>query len=107
MKTIRFKVTEQDIESYAELSGDVNPIHLNPEYAKAHGFSGKVAHGMLTMAKVWGILANEFDNMQFPAVFRLHFQSPVYVGETVELTIEEEDCSITITGKVVKGKASL
>ncbi|WP_342581589.1 MaoC/PaaZ C-terminal domain-containing protein [Ureibacillus sp. FSL W7-1570] len=106
MKKIQFEVTEKDIEGYAELSEDYNPIHLDNEYAKAHGFSGKMAHGMLSLAKVWGILANELEIMQFPAEFHLQFQSPVYVGEQVELNIMEKDNVVTITGKVMKGRVS-
>ena len=41
MKKIQFEVTEKDIEGYAGLSGDFNPIHLNQEYAVTHGFATK------------------------------------------------------------------
>ena len=112
MKKIQFEVTEKDIEGYAGLSGDFNPIHLDREYAAAHGFAEKIAHGMLTMAKVWGMMANEFESVLFPAEYELTFQSPVYVGAQVELTIIEKENALIISGKsegetVVKGKIIL
>ena len=112
MKKIQFEVTEKDIEGYAELSGDFNPIHLDREYAAVHGFSEKIAHGMLTMAKVWGTIANELESVLLPAEYQLTFQSPVYVGAQVELTYIEKENAIIITGKsqgmtVVKGSIVL
>ena len=53
MIVIQLSITQQDIENYAEVSGDYNPIHLDEEIAKNHGFSGTIAHGILTMGKVW------------------------------------------------------
>lgn len=107
LKKIQFEVTEKEIEAYTKLSGDDNPVHLDHEYATSHGFSGKIAHGMLTMAKAWGSIANEFENMQFPKELNLTFQSPVYAGEEVELTIMEKEHGIKINSKVVKGEASI
>lgn len=112
MKKIHFEVTEKDIEGYAGLSGDFNPIHLNQEYAVTHGFENKIAHGMLTMAKVWGMITNELESVLLPTEYQLTFQSPVYVGAKVELTIIERENAILITGKsqgitVVKGSIVL
>ncbi len=43
-------VTQAQIDAYAEVSGDHNPIHLDPEAARAVGLDGTIAHGMLSMA---------------------------------------------------------
>ena len=40
-------VTEQDVEIFAEVSGDKNPLHLDEEYAKGTRFHGRIAHGMI------------------------------------------------------------
>ncbi|MBB6447219.1 MaoC family dehydratase [Bacillus benzoevorans] len=108
MKTIHFKVSEKDIEGYAALSGDFNPIHFDQEYAAAHGFAHTIAHGMLTMAKVWSVVANELGLGPRHIQYSLSFQAPVYAGAQVELTIIEKEQTIFITGKskgttVVKG----
>lgn len=112
MKKTQFEVTEKDIEGYAGLSGDFNPIHLDRKFAAGHGFSDKIAHGMLTMAKVWGVIANELGSVLLPAEYQLTFQSPVYVGAQVELTFIEKENAIIITGQsqgvtVIKGSIVL
>lgn len=112
MKIIPFTVTEKDIEDYAALSGDVNPIHLDREYALAHGFADKMAHGMLTMAKIWGVVSNELAPGELPVQYSLSFQSPVYAGSHVVLEMTEKENTIFITGKsrettVVKGTIKL
>ena len=50
-------VTQDMIESFAEVSGDHNPLHLDDEYAQGTIFKGRIAHGMLSAAfisKVFG-----------------------------------------------------
>ncbi|WP_050184271.1 MaoC family dehydratase [Domibacillus robiginosus] len=47
---IFLKITEEDIRSYADASGDFNPIHTDPAYAQKAGLNGCIAHGMLVMA---------------------------------------------------------
>ncbi|WP_046173381.1 MaoC family dehydratase [Domibacillus indicus] len=70
-------ITADDIRAYAEASGDNNPIHTDPAYAKKAGLPGCIAHGMLVMAlgsralKEWGAvpLASydvRFQGMTFP-----------------------------------------
>jgi 3-hydroxybutyryl-CoA dehydratase len=112
LKIIHFDVSEKDIEGYGALSGDFNPIHFDHEYAAAHGFENKIAHGMLTMAKVWGVVSNELRLGPLPVQFSLSFQSPVYAGSQVELTIIEKEQTISIIGQsegatVVKGKMKI
>lgn len=46
------EISQDNINRYAEASGDYNPIHLNSEFAKKVGLTGTVAHGMLVLAYV-------------------------------------------------------
>lgn len=41
-------ILKEDIEIFAKLTGDRNPLHLDPDYAKKMGLESPVAHGMLT-----------------------------------------------------------
>ena len=43
-------VTQAQIDAYASASGDHNPIHVDPEFARSVGLHGTIAHGMLDMA---------------------------------------------------------
>ena len=45
---IRKIITDKDIEQFAEISTDHNPVHLDDEYARDTIFEGRIAHGMLT-----------------------------------------------------------
>ena len=49
---IRKKVNQKIIDAYAEASGDYNPIHVDPEFAKDTIFKGTIAHGLLTLSYI-------------------------------------------------------
>jgi 3-hydroxybutyryl-CoA dehydratase len=109
LKTINFLVTEQDVGAYANISGDFNPIHLDEKQAQQQGFSTKIAHGMLTMAKIWSVLSNELlSPRMFPAQYDISFLNPVYVGDQVTLQVTKKENKIQLEGKssdktIVKG----
>ena len=50
MVTEEHLVTEKEILAFARLSGDDNPMHSDPEYAKTHMFGQQVAHGLLILS---------------------------------------------------------
>ncbi|MFS0783988.1 MaoC family dehydratase [Bacillus sp. 1P06AnD] len=88
MKEIYFMLTSEDIKEYASLSGDHNPIHIDETAARNSGFNGIVAHGLLSMAKLWGILSDEAVPEGISIVrHSLRFISPVHAGEEVSLHI--------------------
>jgi 3-hydroxybutyryl-CoA dehydratase len=109
LKTINFLVTEQDVEAYANISGDFNPIHLDEKHAQQQGFTTKIAHGMLTMAKIWSVLSNELlSTRMLPSQYDISFLNPVYVGDQVTLHVTKKENKIQLEGKssdktVVKG----
>ncbi len=49
-------VSDADIRAFAEVSGDRNPLHLDDAYAAGSAFGGRVAHGILGLAVVTGLL---------------------------------------------------
>jgi acyl dehydratase len=50
-------VSDADIHAFAELSGDLNPLHLDDDYARSTPFGGRIAHGALGIAIATGLLA--------------------------------------------------
>ena len=80
-------VTQEQINAYADASGDHNPIHLDPEKARAVGLSGTIAHGMLSMAFLgqaltdW--LAAQPGSHGWVARLRVRFQAMAYPGDTL------------------------
>ena len=78
------EITADDIQRFAEVSGDYNPLHMSDEYAATTMFEKRIAHGALTASYISGILGN---NLPGPgAIFvglNMRFRRPVYIGDTV------------------------
>ena len=83
-------ITDETIETFAAVSGDENPIHLDDEYAAETMFGGRVAHGILSAAVVSGALARLSGDIVYLSQ-NLSFEKPVYPGETVEATVRVTD----------------
>ena len=99
MNEIQLILTQQEIENYAEISGDYNPIHLDEEQAMKHGFSRRIAHGMLIMGKVWSNVSNSLlTPTQFPKEYELDFYSPIHAEEIVTLRIKLDADKLQIEG---------
>jgi len=80
-------VTREDIEAYADLVGDHNPIHVDDDYAADTMFDGRVAHGMLSAGVVSAALA-DLDGDVIYLSQDLQFEAPVRPGDTVTATAE-------------------
>ncbi|MBV8467530.1 MAG: bifunctional enoyl-CoA hydratase/phosphate acetyltransferase [Burkholderiales bacterium] len=77
----------EDIQLFAVMSGDVNPSHLDPEYAQNGRFHGLVAHGMWGAALISCVLGTHFPGPGTVYVGQsLQFIRPVHLGDT--LTVE-------------------
>jgi acyl dehydratase len=80
-------VTQPQIDAYAEVSGDHNPIHVDPAAARAVGLDGTIAHGMLSMAFLGQLLTDWLGTQPAPGGWvsrlRVRFQGMVRPGDTV------------------------
>ncbi len=86
---LRRRITSEDIEKYAEVSGDVNPLHLDDEYAKKTIFGRRIAHGMLTAGLISNLLGNVLPGPGTVYLSQeLKFKAPVYPGDLVEVEVE-------------------
>jgi 3-hydroxybutyryl-CoA dehydratase len=93
------QVTPERISAYADASGDHNPVHLDPEYAKTTQFGGVIAHGMLSMAFVSELMAANFpDTWHSGGKMKLRFKAPVFPGETLEVTGQVQSVKETENG---------
>ena len=76
--------TQDDIEKFADLSGDRNPIHLDEEHAKATRFGRRIAHGMLTSSLISNVIGNELPGIGSIYLGQtLQFLAPVFPGDTI------------------------
>lgn len=82
-------VTESDIVLFAGVSGDMNPVHLDAEYAEKTIFKGRIAHGMLSAAFISTVLGTKLPGPGTVYLAQsLKFKAPVRIGETVTATCE-------------------
>ena len=83
--------TENDVILFAKVSGDINPVHLDENFAKTTQFGQCIAHGMYTGALVSAALAVELPG---PGTIYLgqeiKFKAPVFIGDTITVTLEVE-----------------
>ncbi|MBK6871263.1 MAG: bifunctional enoyl-CoA hydratase/phosphate acetyltransferase [Kineosporiaceae bacterium] len=86
--TLSRTLTQRDIELFAVMSGDVNPMHLDVVYAQSDLFHRVIAHGMWGGALVSTVLGTALPG---PGTIylgqTLRFHKPVYIGDTVVVTV--------------------
>lgn len=76
-----FEVTAEAIAAYAELTGDYNPIHLDPVFAAATPMKGVIAHGTMSLALIWRLLRRDFGPARSAAArLDIRFTRPVRIG---------------------------
>jgi 3-hydroxybutyryl-CoA dehydratase len=81
-------VTVADIEAFAAVSGDHNPVHLDDDYAKTTRFKGRIAHGMLGASFISTVIASKLPGPgSIYLAQSLSFKAPVRPGDKVETVI--------------------
>ena len=82
-------ISESDIYLFAGLTGDMNPAHLNEEYAKGTFFKARIAHGVLISGLISNVLGNQLPgNGTIFVSQNINFLAPVYIGDTVTARVE-------------------
>ena len=113
-------VTAADILAFAEITGDRNPVHLDPEYAARTIFKEPIAHGMLTAGHISAVFASELPGPGAIYVSQtLNFRAPVKAGDRVVAKVRimevypakrrvRFECTCRVDGKpVLEGEAVL
>ncbi len=114
-------VSEHDIYTFAGVTGDFNPVHIDAEYAKTTMFKERIAHGMLSAGFISAVLGTALPGANSIYLAQeLSFRAPVKIGDTVTATVEiielipEKNrviCRTTVTNQggilVVDGKATM
>jgi 3-hydroxybutyryl-CoA dehydratase len=113
-------VSEADIVAYAALSGDYNPVHLDPEYASRTIFKERIAHGILAAGYISALFGMKLPGPGSIYISQtLSFRAPVKIDDKVESKVtlielipEKKrarfDCTCTVNGKpVLTGEAVL
>ncbi len=110
-------ITGEHLQRYAEASGDMNPLHLNQEFARQAGFDDVIVHGMLGMALLGRLITEGLPQLRL-LTFRARFRHVIRAGEaiqcrarlrtrdseTVVLALEAVSCAGT---QLIDGSATL
>ncbi|MEZ5715773.1 MAG: MaoC family dehydratase [Paracoccaceae bacterium] len=117
---LRKVVTDEDIEMFAQVSTDRNPVHLDDDYARDTIFEGRIAHGMLTAGLISAVIGEQLPGHGTIYMGQsLKFLAPVRPGDTVVAEVEVVgidhakrrvtlDCRCKVDGKkVLVGEATV
>ena len=82
-------ITEADILNFAGVSLDVNPLHLNEEYAKKTMFKGRIAHGIIGAGLISAVIGTKLPGEGTIYLSQnLKFIAPVQIGDTLTAQVE-------------------
>ena len=82
-------ITDETIRTFADLSGDHNPVHLDDAYAAGTRFGRRIAHGMIAAGLISATLANDLPGPGTVYLGQtLQFKAPVFPGDTITATVE-------------------
>lgn len=89
------RFNQQETELFGDMTRDYNPVHYDPRWAEAKGFSGLICHGLLVSSMIC-----EFGGQVgwLATGMRFNFLKPVYFGDTIT-------CTVTITSIADSGRA--
>ncbi|WP_372929047.1 MaoC family dehydratase [Methyloceanibacter sp.] len=84
-------ITDEDVRAFAKLSGDINPVHIDDDFAAGTMFKKRIAHGFLTGALFSTVLGTKLPGPGCIYMSQtMKFKGPVYIGDEVVAT-----CKIT------------
>lgn len=82
--TFSKQITEADVFSFANITGDANPLHIDEEYARRSVFEQRVVHGILTAGIISTVLGGEIPGVGTIFVeLHIRFLKPVFFGDTI------------------------
>lgn len=91
LPAIKHTVTQDAINQYADASGDHNPLHIDPEFAKDTFYGRTIAHGLMTLAFVSQMMTEwDWQGWGYGGETDMAFLSPVFPGDEVQVSAEVE-----------------
>lgn len=78
------RLSQDQIDRYADASGDHNPIHVDEAFARSTPFGGTIAHGMLVLASISEMMAAAFGEAWLSnGKLKVRFRAPARPGDTI------------------------
>ncbi|WP_317055815.1 MULTISPECIES: MaoC family dehydratase [Roseovarius] len=92
VRSLQKVVTDEDIQMFAEVSTDFNPVHMDDDYARDTIFEGRIAHGMLTAGLISAVIGEQLPGHGTVYMGQtLKFLAPVRPGDMVLAEVEVID----------------
>ncbi len=102
-ESFEYKVTTEKMDLFLELSGDNNPLHVDENFAKNHGFESRVVYGMLSSS-----LISTMGGVYLPGKYCLiqqvesKFLSPIFIGDILTVTGTVLELNDSVQQAVIK-----
>lgn len=81
--------TDEDVRTFAKISLDSNPVHLNDKYAENTIFKGRIVHGFLSGSLISAIIGTKLPGEGTIYLNQtMNFRRPVRIGEKIKATVE-------------------
>lgn len=87
LMTFRKTITDSDVYLFAGITGDLNPLHIDAVYAETTEFKGRLAHGVIGVGILVGVMARELPGGVLLG-HSIKFLKPVYIGDTLTALVE-------------------
>jgi 3-hydroxybutyryl-CoA dehydratase len=86
--TVKHEITDEVVRAFAQISTDINPVHLDEDYARHSPFGKRIAHGLLLGSFISAVIGNR---MPGPGTIylaqNLSFMAPTYIGDKVSVSV--------------------
>jgi 3-hydroxybutyryl-CoA dehydratase len=104
-------IGREEIDAYAELSGDFNPLHMDPQYAATTQFGTVIAHGPIALQTLFEAVATWLGGDRLPSGVRIDvsYRGPVRIGDVVTCRGERVDDhagDVTVHARCVNQEAT-
>lgn len=114
-------ISDDDVRTMAEVTGDFNPLHMDEEYARKTRFGQRIVHGVFSAGLISAVLGNQLPGPgSIYLSQQVEFLAPVFIGDTITATVEvvswrpekkiitlKTDCHNQHNKQVVAGQAVL
>jgi 3-hydroxybutyryl-CoA dehydratase len=104
------RISQEQVQRYADASGDHNPIHVDADFARSTPFGGTIAHGMLVLAMAGELMTRAFGERWLAGGrLQVRFRAPARPGDTLTASalpqgagyaveIRNQDGAVVISG---------
>jgi acyl dehydratase len=92
--SVEFVVTEQLIDRFVEFSSDTNSLHVHDDFAQAHGYRGRVAHGLIALSAISRLIGTQLPGHGSLWIAQdVQFTQPTLIGDRLEAKVTVEKVS--------------